>query len=170
MSAILIVISQRLGMEGIWITGLLAGIIILIIGLLSLGHFVEFIPSSVITGFTSGIAIIIFVGQIDNFLGMKTPPRSPLLKFVGSFRGGPCPIWHTVAVGGLVVLSMVVWPTRWAMRCARFAAGPRGGNGIAVVSRSTGTTIGAIPQTILLEQHTAAICCNIPWSPTCTAT
>jgi SulP family sulfate permease len=58
MSAVLIIISQRVGIEGVWMTGLIAGVIILVIGILRMGRFVAFIPSSVITGFTSGIAFI----------------------------------------------------------------------------------------------------------------
>ena len=75
MSAVLIVIAQRVGIEGVWMTGRDRRLIILVIGLLRMGRFVAFIPSSVITGFTSGIAFIIFVGQIDNFLGVQTAGR-----------------------------------------------------------------------------------------------
>jgi DNA-binding CsgD family transcriptional regulator/tetratricopeptide (TPR) repeat protein len=73
MSAVLIVLVQRYGLEGIWIAGFLSGLFLLIIGVLKLGRFIAFIPSPVITGFTSGIALIIFIGQIDNFLGVTTP-------------------------------------------------------------------------------------------------
>jgi SulP family sulfate permease len=73
MSAALIVLVSRYGLEGIWAAGLLSGLLLLIIGLLRLGRFIAFIPSVVISGFTSGIALIIFIGQIDNFfLGAKT--------------------------------------------------------------------------------------------------
>ena len=100
MSAVLIVIAQRAGSGGLWLTGLMAGIMILVIGLLRMGRFVAFIPSSVITGFTSGIAFIIFVGQIDNFLGVKTPgAESAALKFLDYFQGGWVPNWPTVAIG-----------------------------------------------------------------------
>src|SRR5688572_10981313 len=72
MSAILIVIANRYGLEGAWVTGVMAGFIILLVGLLRMGRFIAFIPAPVITGFTAGIAVIIFVGQIDNLLGVKT--------------------------------------------------------------------------------------------------
>src|SRR5512143_1021418 len=73
MSAVLIILVQKYGLTGIWMAGLLAGVMLTIIGVLRLGRFIAFIPSPVITGFTSGIALIIFIGQIDNFLGVKTP-------------------------------------------------------------------------------------------------
>ena len=72
MSAVLIVLVSRYGLEGIWIAGLLSGLLLLIIGIMRLGRFIAFIPTPVISGFTSGIALIIFIGQIDNLLGVKT--------------------------------------------------------------------------------------------------
>ena len=154
MSAVLIVISQRVGIEGIWITGLLAGIIILVIGLLRMGRFVAFIPSSVITGFTSGIAFIIFVGQIDNLLGIQTPgAESSAMKFLGYFRGGWSPEWATLGIGLLVIAIMVFWPNSWA----RFVPGSLVGivvaTIIAVVTGWPVASIGAIPRTILLDQR-----------------
>ena len=71
MSAVLLVLVQRYGLEGIWIAGMLSGFFLLVIGLLKLGRFIAFIPSSVIAGFTSGISLIIVIGQIDNFLGIS---------------------------------------------------------------------------------------------------
>jgi SulP family sulfate permease len=117
MSAVLIVLAQRYGLQGIFIAGVLSGLFLLIIGLLKLGRFIAFIPSPVITGFTSGIALIIFIGQIDNFLGVKTPGAdAALFKFAGYFRGGFLPDWHAVVLGLLVVLTMVFWPKKWGAR------------------------------------------------------
>ena len=73
MSAVLIVLAARYGLEGVWVAGVLAGLIILVTGALRLGRIVSLIPTPVISGFTSGIALIIALGQIDNFLGIKTP-------------------------------------------------------------------------------------------------
>ncbi|HQF26693.1 MAG TPA: SulP family inorganic anion transporter, partial [Polyangiaceae bacterium] len=72
MSAVLIVLAQRYGLEGVFISGLLSGVLLFLIGVLRLGRFIAFIPSPVIAGFTSGIALIIFIGQIDPFLGVQT--------------------------------------------------------------------------------------------------
>jgi SulP family sulfate permease len=76
MSAVLILLSQQYGLQGIRIAGLLSGFLLLVIGLLKLGRF---IPAPVITGYTSGIALIIFIGQIDNFLGVATPATESAL-------------------------------------------------------------------------------------------
>jgi SulP family sulfate permease len=58
MSAVLILLVEKYGLEGIWIAGLLSGSLLLLIGVLRLGRFIAFIPAPVITGFTSGIALI----------------------------------------------------------------------------------------------------------------
>jgi SulP family sulfate permease len=70
---VLILLAAKYGLPGIWVAGVMAGGLLLVIGLLRLGRFIAFIPAPVISGFTSAIALIIFIGQIDNFLGVKTP-------------------------------------------------------------------------------------------------
>ena len=72
MSAVLVVIASRYGIEGVWMASVLAGIIIILLGIFKLGQIINFIPSAVITGFTSGIAVIILIGQIGNLLGVET--------------------------------------------------------------------------------------------------
>ena len=68
MSAILIGLSTTYGLQGVFIASFLSGCMLIIASLFKFGKIVSFIPTSVITGFTSGIAIIIALGQIDNFL------------------------------------------------------------------------------------------------------
>ena len=86
MSAVLIVIVARHGLHGLWIAAILAGLIMLALGAFRLGAIINFIPAPVITGFTSGIALIIFIGQIDNFLGIRTAPQdTAALKAIGYF-------------------------------------------------------------------------------------
>lgn len=67
---ILFGIVMTYGYENLLIAGFLAGIILLLMGMFKLGSFIKFIPRPVTIGFTSGIAVIIFVGQIPNFLGL----------------------------------------------------------------------------------------------------
>lgn len=59
------------GYENLLIAGFLAGIILFLMGIFKLGSLIKFIPRPVTIGFTSGIAVTIFVGQISNFLGLK---------------------------------------------------------------------------------------------------
>lgn len=154
MSAVLIVLVQRYGMEGIWIAGLLSGVLLLIIGLLRLGRFIAFIPAPVITGFTSGIALIIFIGQIDNFLGVTTPGHEgALFKLLGYFKGGFSPNWHSVLLGLLVVATMLLWPKKWNARIPSSLLGIILATGLNMIVKWDVAQIGAIPQTILLADR-----------------
>lgn len=58
------------GYENLLIAGLMAGIMLLLMGIFKLGSLIKFIPRPVTVGFTAGIAVIIFTGQIGNFLGL----------------------------------------------------------------------------------------------------
>jgi SulP family sulfate permease len=66
-------ITQRYGFDGLQIATLMAGVLLVIFGLLRLGAVIKFIPDPVIVGFTSGIAIIIWVGQWKDFFGLPAP-------------------------------------------------------------------------------------------------
>ncbi|MFB5760667.1 SulP family inorganic anion transporter [Paenibacillus medicaginis] len=68
---ILLVIVLQYGYENLLLAGMLAGIILVLMGIFKLGILIQFIPRPVTIGFTSGIAVIIFSGQIANFLGLQ---------------------------------------------------------------------------------------------------
>jgi len=113
MSAVLILLAQRYGLDGVFAAGFFSGVLLLLIGLLKLGRFIAFIPAPVIAGFTSGIAVIIALGQIDNLLGVKSAgAESALGKLLVYWREGLSPDWHAVLVGGFVIALMALWPAR----------------------------------------------------------
>jgi SulP family sulfate permease len=64
-------IGMQYGMEGVMITTVMAGIIMIVMGFAKIGGAIKFIPYPVTTGFTSGIALIIFSSQIKDFFGLK---------------------------------------------------------------------------------------------------
>lgn len=68
---ILLAIVLEYGYENLLIAGMLAGVMLVFMGIFKLGSLIQFIPRSVTIGFTSGIAVIIFSGQIADFLGLK---------------------------------------------------------------------------------------------------
>ena len=113
MSAILIAITAQYGLEGVFIACLLAGIILVLAGILKFGRVVSIIPMPVITGFTSGIAIIIALGQVDNFFGVQSAGETAIEKVMSFFEIGFHPDWATVAIGVLTVLIMIFWPKNW---------------------------------------------------------
>lgn len=68
---ILFGIVSQYGIENLLIAGFMAGCMLVLFGIFKLGKLMKFIPRPVIIGFTAGIAVIIFSGQIANFLGLK---------------------------------------------------------------------------------------------------
>src|SRR3990167_7325612 len=72
---ILATITVKYGIEGLQIATLMAGFILVFMGLAKLGNVIKFIPDPVIVGFTSGIAVIIFVSEWQEFFGL---PKSPI--------------------------------------------------------------------------------------------
>jgi SulP family sulfate permease len=100
MSAVLIVLAEKYGLSGIWIAGALAGILLLVIDIVRLGRFIAFVPAPVIAGFTTGIALIIAIGQIDNLFGIKTAQtHSAALKLFGYLHADFTPDWRAFALG-----------------------------------------------------------------------
>lgn len=68
---ILLAIVLQYGYEDLLVAGLLAGIMLIIMGIFKFGSLITYIPRSVTIGFTSGIAVIIFTGQLENFFGLE---------------------------------------------------------------------------------------------------
>ncbi len=163
MSAVLIVLVARYGLEGIWVAGLFSGVLLLIIGIMRLGRFIAFIPAPVISGFTSGIALIIFIGQIDNLLGIKTPAtETAAQKFIGYFTNSFIVDWHALTLGLIVIGTMLFWPAKWN---AKFPASLLGLILATLLNYAVGwsvTVIGTIPKTLLLAQRLSLA--NIPWN------
>jgi SulP family sulfate permease len=161
MSAILFAIAAQYGLQGVWVACTLAGAMLVLLGLFRLGRYIQFIPAPVITGFTSGIAVIIAVGQLDNVLGVHTEAaENALAKLWHYVVSPPAPDWRAVAVAGVVVATMIVLP--------RFLkAIPASLVGIVLATLAATAlgwdiaTIGAIPRTILLESRLTLA--GIPW-------
>ena len=116
MSAVLVGIVAEYGLQGVFFACFAAGILLLLAGIFKLGRLISFIPMPVIMGFTSGIAIIIAMGQIDNFFGTVSEGGSNLEKLASYGRLGFHPNMQAVLIGLLVVLVMVFWPKKWGAR------------------------------------------------------
>ncbi len=113
MAAILMSIIAKYGMEGVFVATILAGIILVLAGIFKLGKLTAFIPMPVISGFTSGIAVIIALGQLDNFFGVTSVGESAVAKVISYFTVGFSPDWTAVIIGLLVILFMVFFPKKW---------------------------------------------------------
>jgi SulP family sulfate permease len=105
-------IVVKFGLGGLALVGIMAGILLLMMGITGLGTAVRYIPRPVTIGFTNGIALLIASTQIKDFLGEKTPPVSSeflarigmLLHYVGTTR------WQTVAVAATSLAVILLWP------------------------------------------------------------
>ena len=156
MSAVLILVAQRYGLQGLWMAGGMAGAMILVLGILRLGRVVNFIPAPVITGFTSGIAVIIFVGQIDNFLGVKTKGAdTTTLKIIGYFTETiPSINWSSIACGLIVMAVMLALPkVKLTAKVPAALLGIALSSLVAWLLNWNVALIGKVPATIILDEH-----------------
>jgi len=114
MAAVLFSVAAGYGMQGIFLVTLMAGVIRVLCGIFKIGRLVTIIPAPVIAGFTSGIAIIIALGQVDNFFGTCSEGTTAIAKIASYFSLGFHPDWQTVLIGLFVIAVMVFWPKKWA--------------------------------------------------------
>ncbi len=102
-------IVARNGMEGMAVATILAGIILVLMGVLRLGSMIRFIPFTITTGFTAGIAVTIAIGQIKDFLGLtfQNSPVETMEKLEEVIR---CiGTWNTAAFAlGLACLAILI--------------------------------------------------------------
>lgn len=108
-------IVEQFGVQGLALATVLAGIMLVLMGVLKLGTVIKFIPYPIVVGFTSGIALTIFSTQIKDFFGLTTPklPAGFFEKWSIYFQNfSSVNIWAT-AIGLLSVVIIVVTPRIW---------------------------------------------------------
>ena len=105
-------IVQRYGLDGLMVATLMGGVILVGFGLAGLGGAIKFIPFPVVTGFTSGIALIIFSGQIKDLLGLPIGvlPADFLGRWAAYARHTTSVHWPAALVSGLTLAILVLWP------------------------------------------------------------
>jgi len=105
-------VVAQYGIEGLIIATIMAGVMMIALGLLKMGAIIKFIPYPIITGFTSGIALVIFSSQINEFFGMNiTDLPTEFFEKWGSYFSNLSSInITTTLIGILSVLIMVFWP------------------------------------------------------------
>ncbi len=102
------------GMNGLIVATVMAGIILILMGIFKLGSLIRYIPYTITTGFTAGIAFTIFAGQIKDFLGLKVTASHPLVNTIEKLKYDAIFIntinWQALLVGGICLLILIVWP------------------------------------------------------------
>ncbi len=153
MAAILMSIVAQYGMLGVFEATLMAGILLVVAGVFRLGRLTAFIPMPVITGFTSGIAVIIALGQLDNFFGVTSVGSSAIEKLISYFTVGFSPDWSTVLIGVAVILFMIFFPKKWnAVVPASLLSIILATAASAIFSLDV-ATVGAVPTSLVLEER-----------------
>ena len=105
-------IVEKYGYEGLVVATLLAGLMLIVMGLARMGSFLKFIPYPVVVGFTSGIALIIFSSQIGDFLGMGLDkvPADFVTKWLVYLQHIGNVDLYTVLVGIGSLAIIIIWP------------------------------------------------------------
>jgi len=153
MSAILISLVAQYGLNGVFIACFISGVILLICGVFKLGGLVSFIPTPVITGFTSGIAIIIAFGQINNLTGLTSEGESTIDKIISYFNLPQSFNLTSFLIGAAVILFMFIYPKK--------LNGIVPSSLVAIILATVANfifnfdvaVVGTIPQTLFLEKR-----------------
>lgn len=102
------------GMDGLIIATILAGIMLILMGIFKLGSLIKFIPYTITTGFTAGIAVTIFIGQIKDFLGLTyekgVKPVSTIEKLTANFDAISTFSWQALLVGVVCLAILIFYP------------------------------------------------------------
>ena len=107
-------IVAKNGMAGLTLATLLAGAFLILMGIFKFGNLIKFIPYTITTGFTAGIAVTILIGQIKDFLGLTYPSfirpietvekMECVVKYFGSIN------MQALLVGAVCLAILIVWP------------------------------------------------------------
>ena len=105
-------IVENYGLNGLFISTIMAGVILVIMGLARFGSVIKFIPHPVVVGFTSGIALIIFTSQLKDFLGLNianlpadfTEKINVYSEYINTINP------YSVLIAGGSLLIMIFWP------------------------------------------------------------
>ena len=107
-----VVVAQ--GMDGLFIATVMAGIILVLMGVFKFGALIKYIPYTITTGFTAGIAVTIFFGQIKDFLGLTyadgLKPVETLEKIEANIKSIGTFSWQALVVGAVCLLILIFYP------------------------------------------------------------
>ena len=106
-------IVMKDGTGGLIIATVLAGIILIIMGFCRFGSLLKYIPDPITTGFTAGIAVTLFIGQIKDFTGIAyqngEKPVETSEKIMALINNAVTVNWQAVMIGAIALLILIVW-------------------------------------------------------------
>ncbi|MBO4750648.1 MAG: sodium-independent anion transporter, partial [Lachnospiraceae bacterium] len=102
------------GTEGLMIATIMAGILLIIMGLFQFGNLLKFIPFTITTGFTAGIAVTLFIGQIKDFAGITyqhgEKPIETIEKVEAIVMNLTTVHYQAILIGLLALAILIIWP------------------------------------------------------------
>ena len=102
------------GLEGLVAATLIAGVILILMGLLKLGTLIRFVPYTITTGFTAGIAVTIVIGQVKDLLGLTYPAGTTTIDAADKLAAVAANIstfnWQALLVGLVCLAILILWP------------------------------------------------------------
>ena len=107
-------IIAKKGMDGLVIATVIAGIVLILMGVFRLGALIKFIPYTITTGFTAGIAVTILIGQIKDFMGLSYPAGPVTIETMDKVKAIILNIktvnYQSLIVGGVCLAILIIWP------------------------------------------------------------
>ena len=107
-------IIAKSGLEGMMLATIIAGIILILMGVLRMGSLIRFIPYTITTGFTSGIAVTIVIGQLKDYFGLTYPKGTVTIETVDKIKAFFVNITtfnpYAFLVGCISLAILIIWP------------------------------------------------------------
>lgn len=153
MAAILVTLVAQHGLHGVFFATFLAGIILLLAGVFKLGGLVYYLPMPVITGFTSGVAIIISLGQINNLTGLSSEGFTTVEKLKSYFVIEQSFDTTTFLFGLAVIIFMSLYPKKLNKYCPSSLASIILATVVNAIFHFDVANVGQIPKTIFLSER-----------------
>jgi SulP family sulfate permease len=147
---------DQFGIDGLILATILSGLMLVAVGFLRLGTFIKYIPYPVTVGFTAGIAVIIFCGELSDLFGLKLAAKEPgplIPKFMALFDAAATVNVAAVTVAALSLGAIVAvrrWRPQWPAYLIAVALGSIAAWSFHFHVETIGSRFGGIPSSLPL--------------------
>lgn len=109
---ILVPIIGKFGLQGLFLAELMAGILLMLMGAVKLGKYIEHVPHSVTLGFTAGIGVVIATLQLKDFFGLQViqMPDAYIERIRALLMAAPSMSWSNLAIASATLSLLLIWP------------------------------------------------------------
>jgi SulP family sulfate permease len=149
---IIVQVSEKHGMDGLMTATFLAGVLLVAAGLLKLGTYIRYVPGPVILGFTSGIGVLIALGQVKDFLGLKGDVAADTLHKIADLWASRATFSLPACLIGVLTLALILGLKRWRPRLPGLLVAVVAGSALAwllgLPVETVGSRFGGIPSSL----------------------